>query len=96
MYDTKSRELRWNATYHDYSAELYDEAYDYSESLDTAACVWRRVLFSTAMRQSQLPKGRMVPLTSMAISSCPALLAHGALKQCCPCMGGSPFPEGLI
>uniref|UniRef100_A0A674JZV6 Serine/threonine-protein kinase/endoribonuclease IRE1 n=1 Tax=Terrapene triunguis TaxID=2587831 RepID=A0A674JZV6_9SAUR len=29
MYDTKSRELRWNATYHDYSAELYDEAYDY-------------------------------------------------------------------
>ncbi|XP_074866991.1 serine/threonine-protein kinase/endoribonuclease IRE2 isoform X2 [Carettochelys insculpta] len=29
MYDTKSRELRWNATYHDYSAELPDEAYDY-------------------------------------------------------------------
>uniref|UniRef100_A0A8C3T1F2 Serine/threonine-protein kinase/endoribonuclease IRE1 n=1 Tax=Chelydra serpentina TaxID=8475 RepID=A0A8C3T1F2_CHESE len=29
MYDTKSRQLRWNATYHDYSAELYDEAYDY-------------------------------------------------------------------
>uniref|UniRef100_K7GG88 non-specific serine/threonine protein kinase n=1 Tax=Pelodiscus sinensis TaxID=13735 RepID=K7GG88_PELSI len=29
MYDTKSRELRWNATYHDYSAELYDEAHDY-------------------------------------------------------------------
>ncbi|XP_075686614.1 serine/threonine-protein kinase/endoribonuclease IRE2 isoform X3 [Rhinoderma darwinii] len=29
MYDTKSRELRWNATFHDYSAPLCDENYDY-------------------------------------------------------------------
>ncbi|XP_043945168.1 serine/threonine-protein kinase/endoribonuclease IRE2 [Protopterus annectens] len=29
MYDTKTRELRWNATYHDYSAPLYDENHDY-------------------------------------------------------------------
>ncbi|KAJ8413534.1 hypothetical protein AAFF_G00080410 [Aldrovandia affinis] len=29
MYDTKTRELRWNATYNDYSAPLYDEKYDY-------------------------------------------------------------------
>ncbi|XP_075421764.1 serine/threonine-protein kinase/endoribonuclease IRE2 isoform X2 [Ascaphus truei] len=29
MYDTKSRELRWNATYHDYSAPLCDESYEY-------------------------------------------------------------------
>ncbi|XP_019397368.1 PREDICTED: serine/threonine-protein kinase/endoribonuclease IRE2 isoform X1 [Crocodylus porosus] len=29
MYDTKSRELRWNATYSDYSAPVLDEAYDY-------------------------------------------------------------------
>uniref|UniRef100_A0A8D0GYV6 non-specific serine/threonine protein kinase n=1 Tax=Sphenodon punctatus TaxID=8508 RepID=A0A8D0GYV6_SPHPU len=29
MYDTKSRELRWNATYHDYSALLQDQAYGY-------------------------------------------------------------------
>ncbi|XP_078520921.1 serine/threonine-protein kinase/endoribonuclease IRE2 isoform X1 [Lissotriton helveticus] len=29
MFDTKSRELRWNATYHDYSAPPYDESYNY-------------------------------------------------------------------
>ncbi|XP_018596207.2 serine/threonine-protein kinase/endoribonuclease IRE1 isoform X1 [Scleropages formosus] len=29
MYDTKTRELRWNATYNDYSAPLHDEKYDY-------------------------------------------------------------------
>ncbi|NXI67651.1 ERN1 endoribonuclease, partial [Anseranas semipalmata] len=29
MYDTKSRELRWNATYSDYSAPLYEESYPY-------------------------------------------------------------------
>lgn len=29
MYDTKSRELRWNATFHDYSAPLCDESYEY-------------------------------------------------------------------
>uniref|UniRef100_A0A8B9PDG4 Serine/threonine-protein kinase/endoribonuclease IRE1 n=1 Tax=Apteryx owenii TaxID=8824 RepID=A0A8B9PDG4_APTOW len=29
MYDTKSRELRWNATYSDYSAPLYEESYHY-------------------------------------------------------------------
>nr|XP_015215605.1 PREDICTED: serine/threonine-protein kinase/endoribonuclease IRE2 [Lepisosteus oculatus] len=29
MYDTKSRELRWNATYNDYSAPLWDDKYDY-------------------------------------------------------------------
>uniref|UniRef100_A0A8C5Q421 Serine/threonine-protein kinase/endoribonuclease IRE1 n=1 Tax=Leptobrachium leishanense TaxID=445787 RepID=A0A8C5Q421_9ANUR len=29
MYDTKSRELRWNATYLDYSAPFFDESYEY-------------------------------------------------------------------
>lgn len=29
MYDTKARELRWNATFHDYSAPLCDESYEY-------------------------------------------------------------------
>ncbi|XP_063790828.1 serine/threonine-protein kinase/endoribonuclease IRE2 [Pseudophryne corroboree] len=29
MYDTKSRELRWNATFHDYSALQCDSTYDY-------------------------------------------------------------------
>ncbi|XP_069023754.1 serine/threonine-protein kinase/endoribonuclease IRE1 [Embiotoca jacksoni] len=29
MFDTKTQELRWNATYNDYSAPLYDEKQDY-------------------------------------------------------------------
>ncbi|KAM4023732.1 serine/threonine-protein kinase/endoribonuclease IRE2 [Anomaloglossus baeobatrachus] len=29
MFDTKSRELRWNATFHDYSAHPCDENYEY-------------------------------------------------------------------
>ena len=33
MYDTKSRELRWNATFSDYSAPLCEESYHYSEWL---------------------------------------------------------------
>eukprot|EP00076_Gallus_gallus_P045357 XP_025010895.1 serine/threonine-protein kinase/endoribonuclease IRE2 isoform X2 [Gallus gallus] len=32
MYDTKTRELRWNATYSDYSAPLYEESYPYKMS----------------------------------------------------------------
>uniref|UniRef100_A0A8B9QZ28 non-specific serine/threonine protein kinase n=1 Tax=Anas platyrhynchos TaxID=8839 RepID=A0A8B9QZ28_ANAPL len=32
MYDTKSRELRWNATYSDYSAPLCEESYPYKMS----------------------------------------------------------------
>lgn len=31
MYDTKSRELRWNATFSEYSAPLCEERYHYSE-----------------------------------------------------------------
>lgn len=31
MYDTKSRELRWNATFSEYSAPLCEESYHYSE-----------------------------------------------------------------
>nr|DBA19328.1 TPA: hypothetical protein GDO54_015184 [Pyxicephalus adspersus] len=29
MYDTKSRELRWNATFYDYSAPVCDDSYEY-------------------------------------------------------------------
>ncbi|CAB1344290.1 unnamed protein product [Coregonus sp. 'balchen'] len=29
MYDTKTQELRWNATYNDYSAPPYDEKQNY-------------------------------------------------------------------
>lgn len=32
MFDTKTQELRWNATYNDYSAPPYDEKQDYSMS----------------------------------------------------------------
>lgn len=35
MFDTKTQELRWNATYNDYSAPPYDEKQDYSTSLRT-------------------------------------------------------------
>lgn len=31
MYDTKTRELRWNATYFDYAAALPEDDGDYSE-----------------------------------------------------------------
>lgn len=31
MYDTKTRELRWNATYFDYAASLPEDDVDYSE-----------------------------------------------------------------
>lgn len=31
MYDTKSRELRWNATYSDYASTLPDDDTKYSE-----------------------------------------------------------------
>lgn len=33
MYDTKSRELRWNATYFDYASTLPDDDTKYSKSL---------------------------------------------------------------
>lgn len=32
MFDTKTQELRWNATYNDYSAPPYDDKQDYSTS----------------------------------------------------------------
>lgn len=32
MYDTKTRELRWNATYFDYAASLPEDDVDYSKS----------------------------------------------------------------
>lgn len=31
MYDTKTRELRWNATYFDYAAALPEDDGDYSK-----------------------------------------------------------------
>lgn len=33
MYDTKKKELRWNATYFDYAATLPDEDIKYSKNL---------------------------------------------------------------
>lgn len=37
MYDTKSRELRWNATYSDYASTLPDDDTKYSKTLGHAA-----------------------------------------------------------
>ncbi len=36
MYDTKSRELRWNATYSDYASTLPDDDTKYSKTLGRA------------------------------------------------------------
>lgn len=33
MYDTKSRELRWNATYSDYASTVPDDDTKYSKTL---------------------------------------------------------------
>lgn len=38
MYDTKSRELRWNATYSDYASTLPDDDTKYSKILGTFVC----------------------------------------------------------
>ncbi len=44
MYDTKTQELRWNATYNDYSAPLYDDKkYEYSRSFTTHAQILQAV-----------------------------------------------------
>lgn len=40
MYDTKSRELRWNATFSDYSAPFCEESYPYSECLREPPAAW--------------------------------------------------------
>ena len=39
MFDTKTQELRWNATYNDYSAPPYDEKQDYSMSPTHTHCL---------------------------------------------------------
>lgn len=36
MYDTKTRELRWNATYFDYAASLPEDDMDYSKCCPVA------------------------------------------------------------
>lgn len=46
MYDTKSRELRWNATYSDYASTLPDDDTKYSETLKPAPPTpWRLGVF---------------------------------------------------
>lgn len=41
MYDTKTRELRWNATYFDYAASLPEDDGDYSKCSREAPQGWR-------------------------------------------------------
>lgn len=40
MYDTKTRELRWNATYFDYAASLPEDDGDYSKYSLAAVRGW--------------------------------------------------------
>ncbi len=52
MYDTKTQELRWNATYNDYSAPLYDDKkYEYSRSFTTHAQILQASLLNLWMRK---------------------------------------------
>lgn len=50
MYDTKSRELRWNATYSDYASTLPDDDTKYSKTLGRLCfcrwSFWQTVLIS--------------------------------------------------
>lgn len=52
MYDTKSRELRWNATYSDYASTLPDDDTKYSEKAACAGPV--AALMSAAVQSKQL------------------------------------------
>lgn len=50
MFDTKTQELRWNATYNDYSAPLYDDQkYDYSKFIYTRTSEGNYVVLSTCI-----------------------------------------------
>lgn len=49
MYDTKTRELRWNATYFDYAASLPEDDVDYSKCPGGFA---RRVALMTRRKRS--------------------------------------------
>lgn len=40
MYDTKTRELRWNATYFDYAASLPEDDGEYSKCSRVALQGW--------------------------------------------------------
>lgn len=63
MYDTKSRELRWNATYSDYASTLPDDDTKYSKILGTFVCfialvsnrlTITRLLFSFFLSSSEM------------------------------------------
>lgn len=45
MYDTKKKELRWNATYFDYAATLPDEDIKYSKNLIAVSPTYNGVLY---------------------------------------------------
>lgn len=64
MYDTKSRELRWNATYSDYASTLPDDDTKYSETL-------RRARSFCLVSDTQCPL-----LISSLLSPPPTEMAH--------------------
>lgn len=58
MYDTKSRELRWNATYSDYASTLPDDDTKYSKTLG----LW---LFLLLLKDHDNHSSALLPLTEM-------------------------------
>ena len=49
MYDTKSRELRWNATYSDYASTLPDDDTKYSKTIQHAGSFDQFILWQTVI-----------------------------------------------
>lgn len=64
MYDTKSRELRWNATYCDYASTLPDDDTKYSKTLSSSPlCRYPQVPMFSALC---FPEQRWLILSPMA------------------------------
>lgn len=61
MYDTKTRELRWNGTYLDYSALALDPSEEYGESLGGSSGLTKQGMsslpFLCRWKQRLLPGG---------------------------------------
>lgn len=51
MYDTKKKELRWNATYFDYAATLPDEDVKYSKNLIAVFFLFQILAMGNVYRQ---------------------------------------------
>ena len=61
MYDTKTRELRWNATYFDYAAALPEDDGDYSKYFETPWTVALQTPLSMGFSRHEYWKGLSFP-----------------------------------